>query len=68
MQLKVNGEKTEFEDGATLAKLIEHLAKAKTPKGIAAAVNDAVVPREQWGEIKLREGDTIEIIRAVQGG
>jgi sulfur carrier protein len=68
MQLKVNGETTDIEHGATLAKLIEHVAKGKIPRGIAAAVNDAVVPRERWEDIKLQEGDTVEIIRAVQGG
>jgi sulfur carrier protein len=68
MHVKVNGEKTAVDDGATLASLIEHLAKPKTPRGIAAAVNGAVVPREKWEEIKLQEGDTVEIIRAVQGG
>lgn len=68
MQLKVNGEKTEIEDGASITKLVEQLAITPARPGIAVAVNDTVVPREQWGETKLKAGDTVEIIRAVQGG
>jgi sulfur carrier protein len=68
MQLTVNGEKTEFDDGASLAKLIEHLEINNAGQGIAVAVNNAVVPREKWNETTIRSGDSVEIIRAVQGG
>jgi sulfur carrier protein len=37
-------------------------------KGIAIAVNDAVVPRSRWEAHSLKEGDRVEIVRAVQGG
>ncbi len=37
-------------------------------KGIAIAVNDTVVSRSRWQEHELRDGDHIEIVRAVQGG
>ena len=68
MQISVNGEKTNIDEGATLERLIEQLAIANTRQGIALALNDAVVPREVWGATTLHEGDTVEIIRAVQGG
>jgi sulfur carrier protein len=68
MKLNVNGEKTDIDDGASLAKLIERLDIANVQQGIAIAVNSAVVPREKWGETKLQAGDSVEIIRAVQGG
>ena len=37
-------------------------------KGMAIAVNDAVIPRSTWQSAPLNEGDTVEIIHAVQGG
>jgi sulfur carrier protein len=37
-------------------------------RGIAVALNGAVVPRTAWKETPLRAGDTIEIVRARQGG
>ena len=37
-------------------------------KGIAIAVNGAVVPRSQWEARSLKDGDKVEIVRAVQGG
>jgi thiamine biosynthesis protein ThiS len=35
---------------------------------VAIAVNDAVVPRAQWNDVRLRENDRVEIITAVAGG
>ena len=68
MQLNVNGETTDIDDGASLAKLIERLDITNASRGVAVAVNNAVVPREKWNETKLQAGDSVEIIRAVQGG
>ena len=38
------------------------------PRGIAVAVNDAVVPRADWPTHQLHEQDRVTIIRATQGG
>lgn len=38
------------------------------PRGLAVAVNDAVVPRTDWPTHALQEQDRITIIRATQGG
>jgi sulfur carrier protein len=35
---------------------------------VAAAVNEAVVPRSAWGAAPLAAGDRVEILTAVQGG
>ena len=37
-------------------------------KGIAVALNGAVVPRAAWPETALKPGDNVEIVRAKQGG
>ena len=38
------------------------------PRGLAVAVNDAVVPRAEWPTHALQPHDRITIIRATQGG
>ena len=62
----VNGEARVFEAGITLADALRALG-VEAP-GIAVAVNAAVVPRARFTEHRLRDGDAVEIIRAVAGG
>ncbi len=37
-------------------------------KGIAVAVNNAVIPKAEWQNKILNENDKITVIRATQGG
>jgi sulfur carrier protein len=37
-------------------------------RGIAVAVNGAVVPRGSWATTPVRDGDAVEVLTAVQGG
>ena len=53
---------------ATLAALLEEKAVDTSQRGIAVAVNGAIVPRAAWLQTKLRPGDSVEIVRARQGG
>jgi sulfur carrier protein len=53
---------------ATLAALLEEKAVDTGQRGIAVAVNGAIVPRVAWPQTALRPGDSIEIVRARQGG
>jgi sulfur carrier protein len=62
----VNGERRKLPDGATVAALLAELGVA--PAGIAVAVNERVVRRGSFESHALREGDAVEIIRAVAGG
>lgn len=64
--VSVNGESREIPPELTLAGLVATLTAA--PSGIAAAVNEAVVPRGQWAGTRLTAGDRIEVLTAVQGG
>ena len=68
MELTVNGEAKHAEPGATLADLMEQMGFDPAARGVAVAVNGAVVPSRGWHEKRLSEGDTVEIIHAVQGG
>jgi sulfur carrier protein len=65
--IRVNGE-SEPLAAATLQALLAERAVDTEQKGIAVALNGAVVPRAAWPQTLLRPGDTIEIVRARQGG
>ncbi|MCP9208425.1 sulfur carrier protein ThiS [Streptomyces sp. HD1123-B1] len=66
MTVSVNGEPREITEGTTLDLLVATLTRA--PSGVAAAVNETVVPRGQWPLTALGEGDRVEVLTAVQGG
>jgi sulfur carrier protein len=53
---------------ATVAELLSARDLAPDMRGIAIALNGRVVPRSAWATTKLHDGDTIEIVRAMQGG
>jgi len=66
MNISVNGEPRQVLPGTALAALVRTLTAA--PSGVAAAVNETVVPRSQWPSTPLAEGDRVEVLTAVQGG
>jgi sulfur carrier protein len=66
MIVSVNGEPQEFAPGTALDTVVRTLTPA--PSGVAAALNETVVPRAQWPSTSLREGDRVEVLTAVQGG
>jgi sulfur carrier protein len=66
MTLYVNGEPREVPEGTTLDRVVAGLTAA--PSGVAAAVNETVVPRGHWPATPLAEGDRVEVLTAVQGG
>ncbi|GAA2642385.1 sulfur carrier protein ThiS [Streptomyces vastus] len=66
MNVFVNGERQEIAAGTALDTLVATLTAA--PSGVAAALNETVVPRAQWPSTRLSEGDRIEVLTAVQGG
>jgi len=37
-------------------------------QGIAVAINMSVVPRSEWSETSIADGDRIDIVGAKQGG
>ncbi|GAA4682874.1 sulfur carrier protein ThiS [Streptomyces chumphonensis] len=66
MTIRVNGEERAEAVGTTLDALVATLTTA--PSGVAAAVNETVVPRGRWAATALAEGDRVEVLTAVQGG
>jgi sulfur carrier protein len=68
MMVELNGAETRLPSGATVADAIAAAGAAPDGRGVAAAVDGEVVPRDSWRELRLLEGQRIEIVMAVQGG
>jgi sulfur carrier protein len=68
VKVLVNGESTEFADGATVQAALDALDLPAAGRGVAIAVDAEVVPRGQWAQTQLHEGARVEILRAIQGG
>jgi len=66
MNLTINGEARVFTSAATLGALIEQLGM-KSDR-VAVELNREIVPRGQWEQTPLRDGDRLEIVQFVGGG
>ncbi|MFJ3979002.1 sulfur carrier protein ThiS [Streptomyces sp. NPDC090021] len=66
MTISVNGEPREVAADTTLDTVVADLTAAAS--GVAAALNETVVPRGQWPATPVGDGDRVEILTAVQGG
>jgi len=66
MRLVINGKEQTFEDGMNLVRLVEQLGM-KSDR-VAVERNREIVPRVQWAETQLKDGDRLEIVHFVGGG
>jgi len=65
--IRVNGQDEPLR-ATTLSALLEEKALDVGQRGIAVALNGAVVPRADWPATRLNPVDSVEIVRARQGG
>ena len=66
MQVQVNGKRREIPHELSLAELLEHLSMPS--RLLAIELNKEVVRRKDWGDIKVKDSDVIEVIHFVGGG
>jgi thiamine biosynthesis protein ThiS len=66
MRLIINGKEQIFGDSLNLAQLVEQLGM-KSDR-VAVERNREIVPRAQWLETALDDGDRLEIVHFVGGG
>ena len=66
MKLQINGEVRDFSSPLSLVSLLKEL-DMKLDR-VAIELNRNIVPREQWANTELREGDRLEIVHFVGGG
>lgn len=64
--LNVNGKRRELAGETDLPSFLDELQI--DPRAVAVAHNGEIVPRDRYSTIRLREGDTLEIVRMVGGG
>jgi sulfur carrier protein len=67
MDIIFNNSPQSIEATASVQTLLSQFIGGKQ-KGIAVAVNQTVVPKSEWDSRLLREGDTVLVIKATQGG
>lgn len=65
--IRVNGQAQPFSTD-NLVVLLSEREIDPAGRGIAVALNGAVVPRAAWGKTMLKPGDAVEIVLARQGG
>ena len=68
MNVRLNGEPLELAPGATVADVVAAVGVEAEARGIAVAIEGEVVPRGEWTERGLRDGESVEVVHAVQGG
>lgn len=66
MQIKLNGEAHPLDSSISLADLVERLGL--TGKRLAIELNLEIVPRSQYADTHLNDGDRVEIVHAIGGG
>lgn len=66
-EIRVNGE-PETLDVASVDELLRAQGIDPEAKGVAVALNGAVVPRAQWTSTALGAGDEVEIVKPFRGG
>lgn len=65
MTITVNGEHIDWAAGTSVGDLVATLGLPD--RGIAVAVDGAVVPRGRW-HTAVSDGAVVEVVTAVQGG
>jgi sulfur carrier protein len=66
VNILVNDEPHQFSQPLTLLNLLNFLAL--NPAGSALAVNQVIIPRDNWPAHLLEDGDEILLFQAIAGG
>jgi len=66
MQILFNEEPLQCPDAQRLSALLTELGKLQP--GCALAVNQTIIPRPQWDQFVLHDGDAILLFQAIAGG
>jgi thiazole synthase len=68
MTVELNGHQVELPEAATIAAAVEASGARAGQGGLAVAVDGEVVPRGKWQTTALNEGQSVEVVAAIQGG
>jgi len=67
MEISINQQRTEIPERFSVEQLLSFLF-ADSKKGIAIAINQAIIPKTEWPIHILNPEDKITLIKATQGG
>ena len=67
MEVRINGKETEVHQSMSI---VDYLASIGFDKkvSIAVAINGEIIPKEEYSETQLKNGDSMEVVRAIGGG
>ena len=66
MQIQFNDEAMQCAEGQTISELLAKLNQLKP--GAALALNQQILPRDQWQQHIVQEGDQILLFQVIAGG
>lgn len=66
MEILINGEKKQLASELNLAELLKHFDLPS--ERVAVELNKEVVRKKDWEDIKISDGDKLEVIHFVGGG
>lgn len=66
MRVTLNGEARDLREGITVSDLIADLGLMQ--RRIAVELNRAILPRDDYSQRALRDGDVVEIVHFIGGG
>lgn len=66
ISIQINDQQQELQSSKPIQSVLEELGLFR--EGIAVALNETVIPKREWNEQMVKDGDRMMIVRAVQGG
>ena len=66
MIFKLNGKNQSFNDDISVSELLDDIKLSLS--SIAIAINGNIIPKNEYKKTKLKDMDTVEIVRPVGGG
>ncbi len=66
ISVTINGKPYELDGPTSVVDYLEDRGLAN--RSLAVAINGDVLPRDQFGEATINDGDRVEIVRPVGGG
>ncbi|NOY78216.1 MAG: sulfur carrier protein ThiS [Calditrichaeota bacterium] len=67
MKLIVNGENQEYEGELSVESLLSK-CEVKRPEMVSVELNGQIIPRDQYADVRVSDGDTVEFLYFMGGG
>ena len=68
MQVTINGKNESINENISLRDFILTMNLPQGERGIAACINLEIIPKDEWKNTPIKEGDRLDIVEAAPGG